>query len=86
MANRTRSADITSNVERCEILEDAQERSNLEGRKATGWMLSPPEAGVMSEEDLGHSMVLLSRLARELGQWTERWGRDARRARQENVG
>ena len=69
LANRTRSVDVTSNVEHCGILEDAQERSNLEGWKATVRILPPLEAGVTSEEDWAiqwYRYPISNRLAREL--------------------
>lgn len=63
-----------------ESLTDAQEWSNLECWMATVWMLSPPEAGVMREEDLSHSMVLLFRkqpdAAQELKRRMERWSQE----------
>ena len=66
-----------------ESLRDAQEWSNLECWMATVWMLSPPEAGAMTEEDLDHSMVLLFRkqpdAAQELKRWMERWSQESKK-------
>ena len=60
------------------FLVEAQEWSKLECWMATVWMIWPPEAGGITEEDLDHSMLLLFRqrsdAARKLEQWMERWG------------
>ena len=62
---------------------DTQEWSNLECWMATVWMLSPPETGVMTEDDLSHSMVLLFRkqpdAVQELKRWMELWSQECKK-------
>ena len=66
------------------FLSEAQEWSKLECWMGTVWMVWPPEAGGMTEEDFDCMMVLLFRqrpgASQKLEQWMERWsqkrGRD----------
>ena len=65
------------NRETTRSLTEAQEWSKLECWIATVWMLRPPEAGGITEEDLSSSMLLLFRQRpgafQKLEQWMERW-------------
>ena len=59
---------------------NAQEWDKLEFWMGIVWMLWPPGAGAMVEEDLDRSMVLLFQqrpgAAQKLEQWTERWNQE----------
>ena len=59
------------------FLVEAQEWSKLECWMAIVWMIWPPEAGGITEEDLDHSVLLLFRqqsdAVQKLEQWMERW-------------
>ena len=58
-------------------LTEAQEWSKLERWIGTVWILWPPEADGITEEDLGHSIPMLFRKRpgafQKLQQWMERW-------------
>jgi hypothetical protein len=60
------------------FLMESQEWSKLEYWMGVVWMVWPPGSGGITEEDLGHSMLLLCRqrpgTVRKLEQWVERWG------------
>ena len=69
--------ETTYNPQTTIFLTEAQEWSKLECWIATVWMLWPPEAGGITEEDLSSSMLLLFRQRpaafQKLGRWMERW-------------
>ena len=68
---------ITYNPQITVFLVEAQEWTKLECWIGTIWVLWPPETGEITEEDLGHLILLLSRqrpgLFEKLEQWMERW-------------
>jgi len=61
-------------------LTEAQEWSKLECWMGTVWMLWPPEAGGIAEEDISRTMLLLFRqrpgAAQKLEQWMGRWSQE----------
>ena len=62
------------------FLANAQEWSKLECWMGTVWMVWPPGAGGIAEEDLDHLMLLLfcqrPGAAQKLKQWMERWSQE----------
>jgi len=68
---------ITYNPQITAFLVEAQEWSKLECWIGTIWVLWPPETDGITEEDLGHLILLLSRqrpgVFQKLEQWMERW-------------
>jgi hypothetical protein len=69
--------ELTYNPQIIAFLTGAQEWNKLECWMVTVWMLWPPGASGMTEEDFGHSMLLLFRqrpgAAQELEQRMEQW-------------
>jgi len=74
--------DITYNPEITTFLTEAQEWNKLACWMGTVWMMWPPEAGGITEEDLGRSILLLfhqrSGAAQKLEQWVDRWSQGCR--------
>jgi hypothetical protein len=60
------------------LLTETREWSKLECWMGTVWMLWPPEAGGITEEEVDRSMLLLCRkrpgAVQKLEQWMEQWG------------
>jgi len=69
--------NITYNPQIMTFLTEAQEWSKLEYWMGAVWLLWPPEADGIREEDLGRSILLLFRQRpgafQKLEQWMERW-------------
>ena len=69
--------DVTYNPQIMKSLAEAQEWSKLECWMETVWILWPPEADGITEEDLGHSILSLFRQRpgafEKLEHWMERW-------------
>jgi len=69
--------EVTYHPQTMISLTEAQEWSKLERWIGTVWMLWPPEADGITEEDLSCSILLLFRQRpgafQKLGQWMERW-------------
>ena len=68
---------ITYNPQITAFLVEAQEWTKLECWIGTIWVLWPSETGGITEEDLGHLILLLSRqrpgLFKKLEEWMGRW-------------
>ena len=73
------SPDVTYDPQIMASLVEAQEWSKLECWIGTVWIVWPPEADGITEEDLGRSTILLFRQRpgafRKLEQWMEKWSR-----------
>ena len=69
--------DVTYNPQIMTSLTKAHEWNKLECWMGTVWILWPPEDDGITEEDLGHSILLLFRQRpgafEKLEQWMERW-------------
>ena len=72
---------VTYNSQIATFLTEAQEWNKLECWIGTVWILWPPEADGITEEDLGCSTLLLFRQRpgafQKLEQWVERWSQKA---------